>query len=140
MQIQHTPAPFPSTILSLQPSEQFSYKGTTIQAVTLDPTNPALPYTLSGESNGPRVYADLPTLPTITPELVRAAAARELALYATPVPRTAPDTTLGRLGYAPGDTCTVSAAGIPGPAHLQAVPSLPAHPQPHTPRKGAHRA
>lgn len=115
MQIQHTPAPFPSTILSLAPNEQFSYKGTTIQAVTLDPTNPRAPYILSGESrirHNARMFSVLPQLPDATPSLVRAAAARELARYATPAP--APK------------------------AHLQAVPSLPA--TPHTPRKGKHRA
>jgi hypothetical protein len=38
--VQHTPEPYASTILSLLPNEQFRYRGTRIQAITVAPDAP----------------------------------------------------------------------------------------------------
>lgn len=94
--ILRTPAPYPSTILSLQPSEQFrTPRGTLVQTVTVSPTAPLL--LLSGPAANPllpgsrrlrteslRSLAD-PAL-TKAPAPVRQAVSQALAAYQIPAP------------------------------------------------------
>jgi hypothetical protein len=144
MKIQHTPAPYPSTILSLTPAEQFRYRSTTIQAITISPlpADAQAPYTLSGES---ALFHRLQTytvqvLPPGIPALTRSVAEAELSRYATPVPRAAqhPDAEAVRTQRlaAPGPAPTTSQAhAIRANAHL--TPAPPARP---APAPGKHRA
>jgi len=80
MQFLRVPAPFPSTIISLAPEEQFTYRRHTIQSVTVDPLAPTAPYTLSGLSKLRRNHQafSLSALPPQAPELLRSAAESEL--------------------------------------------------------------
>jgi hypothetical protein len=87
MKFLRTPAPFPSTVISLAPEEMFRYRTTRIQSVTVDPAASA-PYTLSGITPGTRRHRTytLPELPLAASELLRSQAASELQRFATPVP------------------------------------------------------
>lgn len=130
MKIQHTPAPFPSTILSLTESETFRYRNTRIRAVTITPDS-AAPYTLSGESGVlHRLRAfQTPDLPAATPPLVASTALAEYARYATPVPRAAdhPDAAAVRTQSLSAAPAAASAQTAPAPAQGQhlADPSGP---------------
>lgn len=120
MNFLRTPAPFPSTIMSLAPSEQFRYRGALIEAITVDPQSQT--YTLSGVKEelfgtrkSPRAYGlprDTP-LPTAASALLSRLVPEEFSRYATPVP--------------PAASAHLS------PAHVQT-------PAPARSRSGAHRA
>lgn len=146
MKIQHTPAPYPSTILSLAPGEQFRYRGTTIHAVTISPlpADAQAPYTLSGESallHRLQTYT-VSILPPGIPPLTRSVAEGELSRYATPAAQH-PDAEAVRTSQpqrlaAPGPAPTTSQAhAIRANAHLTPAlpPTAPARPGP-----GKHRA
>lgn len=160
--VKNTPAPYPSTILSLLPAEQFLYRDARIQAITVSPLpqDHAAPYILSGivpNTTHLRTY-QTPALPASAPAIVQAVAAAELRRYAVPAPP-APgpaQTTAQVLQFRPR---TVTAPpqrqhladpsgpeAVPGTVRpprtsstLQAQPQHLAAPAP-APRKGKHRA
>lgn len=150
MQFLRVPAPFPSTVISLAPEEQFTYRRHTIQSVTVDPLAPTHPYTLSGISplrHNHQAFS-LPELPATAPALLRSQAQAELARFATPTARIRalhPDAEAVRTQpqsaqhlAAPGPAPTVSQQhAIRANAHLTPAlpPTAPARPGP-----GKHRA
>lgn len=141
MKFLRTPAPFPSTVISLAPEEMFRYRTARIQSVTVDPAASA-PYTLSGITPGTRRHRayTLPELPLGAPELLRSQAASELAAAAA-APR--PEKTLHPDAQAllrparPAPTVQVPAQR----QHLAAAtPPAPAPAPAAALRTGKHRA
>jgi hypothetical protein len=147
VKIQHTPAPYPSTILSLSPAESFPYQDARIQAITLDPD--ASTYTLSGPraehpSGKLRMYT-LPRntpLPPAIPQHIQTTLTAEFSRYATPALRAAQS-------RAPRQHLADPSGPAPTSAQQDSIrnsagrtqPALPPQPQ-HlaAPAPGAHRA